>query len=370
MQPFNTFFATLLVVSLAQSAKLPDCVVSTRTSLCTNSTVDYSFVLRVRYYSVDCTTAEAIDYVSKEGGLAFAELEGVCKTMPLSDQDRKVPPLQYTQEADTVTCLSGPDLPVILTDWFEAEQFTEKLQLSDCHASSTVLVRNVRGCVEDKNSSVCNDGKLDYAVLDADARPDCPAFEVRGDVVSLGLEGLRLWEDWCSAISNRRLQYSEDCPGSTVNLRTFNTLLSKTSNEFSYHWHYHSVRGLEYNPLLITAPMYGCQNSICTTSNTGSCWPRPRFQPSSTFYNAQTRVHACQGSTAETHIVGRVSGTYEMQGTTYSTDPSNECSVMQPATNRVRITCASLSWSGVWVNQLGPWTATAEKQSCRNVCSQ
>ena len=370
MLPFNTFSATLLVLTLAQSAKLPECVVSTRTSLCTNSMVDYSFVLRGRYYSVDCTTAEAIDYVSKEGGLAFAELEGVCKAMPLSDQGRKVPPLQYTQEADTVTCISGTDLPVILTDWFEAEQSTERLQLSDCYTSSTLLLRNVRACIEDKNASVCNDGKLDYAVLDADVRPDCPAFEVRGDVASLGIKGLRLWEDWCSLDSNHRVQCSDDCPGKTVNLQTFNTLLSKTTNEFSFHWHYHNVRGLEYDPLVIVTPTYGCQNSECTTSDTGSCWSRPRFQPSTTFYNAQTRVHACQGRTAKAHIVGRVSGTYEMQGTNYTTDVTNECLVTQPATNRVRITCASQSWSSVWINQLGPWTATAEKQSCRNVCSK
>ena len=210
MLKFILILTSATAVALAQGEDLPECVVTQKTSICVNNTLDYSFLLRGRYDDIDCTTAEAIDNVVSEGRLALVELEKMCSTMPPADQGRMAPPLQYTYHIDTVTCMSDGLLEVVFKDWLEVEQFKDSHALTDCRDTFTTQTKNVRGCVESSNDPYCIKGLLDYTAFDADMRPDCTAFEVRGDVATLGLEGMIMWEEDCMENYILELQYIND----------------------------------------------------------------------------------------------------------------------------------------------------------------
>jgi hypothetical protein len=254
---------------------------------------------------------------------------------------------------------------------FEAKRLETELELTNCRRTLLPINRNAFQCVE-SNETVCAEDSLDLRVLDQQARPDCPAFEVRADVVTRGPLVLAEWDKICSSNNDRAPQHSsKNCSGNQVNRRKFTTWSSRSSTEVSYHWQYHNIRGLTYDPSIIGAGnAFGCKDNTCTADGSLSCWPTPRMRTGTQYYSAETGVFTCDGETGNVHIVGRSSSTYEMQGTIYSVWAANECTVSMPSQQRVRIVCSALAWSDVWINQLGNYTLVTESADFRNVCEQ
>ena len=257
---------------------------------------------------------------------------------------------------------------LVFSNWDEANPVALQTNLTECHETTFLGWRNVRGCTSDMTTGVCVNGTFDWEIFDPDLRPDCNAFMVRNDMVVGGREALSEWIKSCDPLE-RMLKYSDNCPGNAVVRRTSNTLTSRSATDPSYHWHYHGVRGLLYDPLVGVNGAYGCQSGTCTTSGALSCWPHPRFRPGQGIVNFGTRVYSCGSTNPTNHIVGYVSGYYGGAGTAYRTDPSNECGVsLSPEGTTVRIACPNMRYSGVTITNLGSSQTITEHPDLRNVC--